>query len=163
VQPRHVLRLLDQVHAAGTLAHGALDLGMTAVADHDDLATMLAHLCDLDVHLGHEGTGCIEHFELARLGIAPHLLGHAVRAEDHRGAFRHLREVLDEHRAFLPQVLDHELVVHDLVAHVDRSAVQAQRTLDDFDGAIDAGTETTGVGEQDLHQPIIANRRGASV
>src|SRR5690606_226417 len=44
-----------------------------------------------------------------------------------------------------------EAVVHDLVAHVDRRAEGLQRALDDLDRAIDAGTETTRVGEQDLH------------
>jgi hypothetical protein len=37
--------------------------------------------------------------------------------------------------------------VHDLVADVDRGAEQFQGPLDDFDGAIDAGTETPGVGK----------------
>jgi hypothetical protein len=37
------------------------------------------------------------------------------------------------------------------MADVDRRAVQHQRTFDVFDRAIDAGTETTGIGEQYLH------------
>jgi hypothetical protein len=38
-------------------------------------------------------------------------------------------------------------IVHDLVADVDRGAELFQRTFDDLDGAIDAGTETPGVGK----------------
>jgi hypothetical protein len=41
--------------------------------------------------------------------------------------------------------------VHDFVAHVYRRAEQFERTLDDVDGAVNAGTETAGIGEQDLH------------
>ena len=39
----------------------------------------------------------------------------------------HLVELLDEHRALGAQVVDHELVVHDLVAHVDRRAELRER------------------------------------
>ena len=63
---------------------------------------------------------------------------------------RHLVQLLDEHRALGAQVVDHELVVHDLVAHVDRRAVQLERALDDRDGAVDAGAEAARLGEQDL-------------
>jgi hypothetical protein len=54
---------------------------------------------------------------------------------------------------FLAQVLDHVLVVHDLVAHVDRRAALLERALDDLDRALDAGAETAGIGEQDVHAP----------
>ena len=66
-------------------------------------------------------------------------------------AGRHLVELLDEHRALLAQVVDDELVVHDLVAHVDRRAVALERALDDVDRAFDAGAEAAGVGEEDVH------------
>ena len=41
--------------------------------------------------------------------------------------------------------------MHDFVTHVDRRAERFERALDDLDGAIDAGTESTWVGEQHLH------------
>ena len=46
---------------------------------------------------------------------------------------------VDEHRAALAQLLDHVLVVDDLLAHVDGRAVQLERALDRLDGPIDAG------------------------
>ena len=134
------------------LAHRAFDLGVAAVADHDDLAALLAHLGDLDVHLGHQRAGRVEHLQAARLGLAPHRLRHAVRAEDHGAAGGHLVQLLDEHRALGAQVVDHEPVVHDLVAHVDRRAELRERALDDRDGAVDAGAEAARIGEQDVHQ-----------
>jgi hypothetical protein len=75
-----------------------------------------------------------------------------VRAEDDRAPRRHLVELLDEDRAFRAQVVHHELVVHDLVAHVYRRAILLEGALDDLDRAIDAGTETAGLGENDLHE-----------
>jgi hypothetical protein len=42
------------------------------------------------------------------------------------------------------QIVDHVLVVHDLVAHVDRRAVQLERALHDLDRTLDAGAEAAG-------------------
>src|SRR5262249_26128446 len=64
-----------------------------------------------------------------------------------------------EHRAALLEVVDDEAVVHDFVAHVDRSAQRLDRALDDLDRAVDAGAESAGIGEYDFH-PIILPRRG---
>jgi hypothetical protein len=38
-------------------------------------------------------------------------------------------------------------VVHDLVPHVHRRAVASETEFHDLDGAIDAGAETTRIGE----------------
>jgi hypothetical protein len=81
-----------------------------------------------------------------------------VGAEDHRGAVRHLVEFLDEHRTERAQPVDDELVVHDLVPHVDRRTEQLHRTLDDVDRPVDAGTETAGIGEEDAHQEVVGGR-----
>jgi hypothetical protein len=59
-------------------------------------------------------------------------------------------ELLDEHRAALAQLLDHVLVVDDLLADVDRRAVQLEGALDALDGAIDAGAVAARSGEQQL-------------
>ena len=56
----------------------------------------------------------------------------------------------DEHRAALAQLLDDVLVVDDLLAHVDRRAVQLERALDGLHGAIDAGAVAARGGEQEL-------------
>jgi hypothetical protein len=37
------------------------------------------------------------------------------------------------------------------MANINRSLTAGQHTLHDFDGAIDSGTKTAGIGEQDLH------------
>ncbi len=115
---------LDEMHAAVALAHRALDLGVAGVADHHDLAPLLAHLRDLDVDLRHQRTGRVEHGEPPRHGVGLHGLRHAVRREHDGRAARHLVELVDEHRALPLQVLDDGPVVDDLVAHVDRRPMQ---------------------------------------
>ena len=46
--------------------------------------------------------------------------------------------------------LDDVLVVHDLLAHVDRRAVELERALDGLDGPVDAGAVAARRGEQEL-------------
>ena len=72
-------------------------------------------------------------------------------AEYDRAARRHFGQLFHEHRALGTQIVDHVLVVYDLVTHVDRCAVQAQGALDDLDGAVDSGAEAAWFGEDDLH------------
>ena len=75
-----------------------------------------------------------------------------MRGKDDRAASGHLLELLHEYRAEPAQPLDHVPVVHHLMTHIDRCAEQLHRTLDDIDGAVNAGTEAARVGEQHLHQ-----------
>ena len=49
----------------------------------------------------------------------------------------------------LGQLLDHVLVVDDLLADVDRGAVEVERPLDRLHGAVDAGAVAARGGEQD--------------
>ena len=107
------------------------------------------------MHLRDERAGGVEHLEAAPVRLGLHGLRDAVRAEDHGAARRYLVEVLDEHGALGAEAVDDELVVHDLVAHVDRRAVQLERALDDLDGALDAGAEPSRVREQYLHGAIL--------
>ena len=53
-------------------------------------------------------------------------------------------ELLDEDGAALAQLLDHVLVVDDLLAHVHRRAVELERALDRLHRAVDAGAVAAG-------------------
>ncbi|MGF6369831.1 hypothetical protein OKW40_002581 [Paraburkholderia sp. RAU6.4a] len=150
LQCLHILDVLDQMHALGRLAHRAFDFRVALVADHHDVETVLAHLRDFDMHLGHERTGGVVHPQPARLGLRAHGLRHAMRAEDHRVARRHFVQVLDEDRSLLAQVFDHIGVMDDFVTHVDRRAIQLDGPLDDLDRPVDAGAEPAWLGQQDL-------------
>ena len=74
----------------------------------------------------------------------------AVRGEHDRLALRHLGLLVDEHRAALAELLDHVLVVDDLLADVDGRAVQLERALDRLNGAVDARAVAARRGEQQL-------------
>src|SRR5204863_3357010 len=77
-----------------------------------------------------------------------HRLGNAMGGEDHGHAVRHLIELRNEDRALGLEAVDHELVVDDLVADIDRRSVTLERQLDDADGAVDSGAEAARGGDQ---------------
>ena len=114
-----------------------------------DVAALLAHLRDLDVHFGHQRARRVEHDKAAACRLAPDGLGHSMRAEDNRRAVGNLVQRLDEHRAPGPQLLDHVLVVDDLLAHVDGSAIELEGPLHRLHGAVDARAVAPRGGEQD--------------
>ena len=102
------------------------------MADQEDIAARATMAQHLDVHLGHQRTGCVEYFQAAFGSLAAHGLRNAMRAENDRATRRNFVEFLDENRAALAQVLDHETIVHDFMAHVDRGAQGFDRALHDY-------------------------------
>jgi hypothetical protein len=69
--------------------------------------------------------------------------------KDHRAVVRAFAEFFDEDGAELLQPIDHVIVMHDLVLHIDGCAIFRDRAFDDLNGAIDPGAEAAGVGEGD--------------
>ncbi len=152
LQPLNVFDAFDQMHAAVGLTHRAFDFRMTQMPDHHDLAPGGAHFCDFDVHLCHQGTRCIEHAQPALPCFALHTLGYAVGRENHDAARRNLIEIIDKHRAFGTKIVNDVLVMNNFMPDVNRCAVHRKRPLDDFDRAINAGTETTRLREDNFHR-----------
>jgi hypothetical protein len=145
-----VLDRLDQHDRFGRLAHRALDLLVAGVADHHDRVALGRELLRLDVHLGDEWTGGVDRPQLALLRVRVNGRGDPVGREDDGLALRDLGLLVDEHGAPLAQLLDHVLVVDDLLAHVDGRAVDVERALDGLDGPVDAGAVAARGGQQKL-------------
>jgi len=148
---RDVVDRLGQVHAAVALANRALDLGMTGVSDHHDLASLLAHLRHLDVHLGNAGARRVEHVETAFRRCFAHGPRDAVGAEDHGRSIGNLVERFDEYRTPGAQLGDDEAVVHQFVAYVDRRTEMRERLFYDRDRAIHTRAEAARIGKHDFH------------
>ena len=121
------------------------------MADENEPASLRDITFALIVHLGDQRTGRIQDRKLACRSLLLDAFGDAMRAEDGDGVRRNLGKVLDEMSAFGLQALNDVLVVHDFVAHIDRRTVFLQSALDNFDGADDAGTKTTWLGENNPH------------
>ena len=140
---------LDQDDVVGRLARGALDLLVALVADQDDRVAVLGELARLDVDLGHQRTGRVDRPQVARGRVRVDAGSDAVSREDDQRALGHLGLLLDEDRTALGELLDHVLVVDDLLAHVDRRPVHVERLLDGLHGAVDAGAVAARRGEDD--------------
>ena len=139
----------DQDDALRRLAGRPFDLLVAVVADHHDRVAVGGEAAGGDVDLGHQRAGGVDRAQAARGGVLVHRRGDAVGGEDDDRALGHLGLLLDEDRAALGQLLDHVLVVDDLLAHVDRGAVQLERALDRLHGAVDAGAVAARGGQQD--------------
>ncbi len=142
-----VVGALHELDVVGRLAGGALDLLVPLVADQQDVVVLACEALGLVVDLGDQRAGGVDRLELP-LGRLPVDLGRdAVGREHHGRAGRHLVELLDEHRAARLEVGDDVLVVDDLLADVDRGAVEVERLLHGHDRAVDAGAVAARRGE----------------
>jgi hypothetical protein len=143
LEPRHIRLGLDQQDLAlGQLPHGADRLGVAGMADHHDLEPVLVVPLRLDMHLGDQRAGGVHEDHLAPRRFGRDRLGHAMGREDHRPVRRTFVELLDEDGTQFAQPVHDILVVHDLVAHVDRGAPFLQRHLDDLDRTVHARAES---------------------
>ena len=115
------------------LPDGALDLGMTGMADQDQMAAARHVSLALDVDLGDQRARGIEDRQAARLRLVDDRLGDAMGAENRHGAVGNFIQRLDEDRAHALELLDHMAVVDDLVADIDRRAELLEGPLDDLD------------------------------
>ena len=151
---------LDQDDVLGRLAGGPLDLLVALVADQDDRVALLGELARLDVDLGDQRAGRVDRPQAAVGRVGVNGRGDAVGGEDDQLALGDLGLRLDEDRAALGELLDHVLVVDDLLAHVDRRPVHVERLLDRLHGPVDAGAVTARGGEQDPTRGVGSGCRG---
>ena len=123
---------------------------MTLVDDEEDLHALAGEAPGLGVHLGHQGAGGIDRLEPAALRFPMDRGRHAMGGEHHGGAHRDVLELVDEDRTTLLEALDDVLVVHDLLAHVDRRAVEIEGLLHRDDRTIHSRAVAAWSRQQDL-------------
>ena len=150
-----VARLLDGLDqrdgAGGQLAHGADHFRVAGMADQHDLAAAPVMDLGLAMDLGDQRAGGVEGEEIARLASSGTDFG-TPWAENTTGApVSGISSSSSTKIApFGLQAVDHIAVVDDLVADIDRRAVQRQRPLDDLDGPDHAGAEPARRAQQDF-------------
>ena len=121
------------------------------MADEDEHAALADIALALIVDFADQRTGGVQHGQAALLRFFLHAARHAVGAEHRHGVGRNLGQVFDEARALGFERFDHALVVHDLVAHIDRRPVFLQRAFHDLDRAHDACTKSARLSQNHLH------------
>lgn len=85
------------------------------------------------------------------IGLLAYLLRDTVCAEYYSCTVGYLIEFFNEDCALTGKVIDHETIVHNFMAHIDRGAENLQRTLHNIDGAVNTGTKTTWIGKLDFY------------
>ena len=148
----------DQHHFAGRDAEGALHFLVAGMANQDNGAALVVVLFDFEMDLGDERAGGVDNPQFAILGAVPFAGRDAMSAENDALAGGHLVEALDKNRALAFQRLEHEAVVHDLMAHVERASVGAQRAADGLDGTIDAGAKSARLSQDNFFDRSNAQR-----
>src|SRR4051794_37621124 len=123
------------------LSESADYLGMPGVADEQDVPAFLYQPLSLAMDLGYEWAGGVDIGEPARLRGGGHRLRNAMRRKDYRPIVGNFVELVDEHRTEISQPVNHEAVVDDFVAYVDRRTEAFERKLNDLDRPVDAGAE----------------------
>ena len=104
--------------------------------------------------LGDQWAGGVHGPQAPLRGVAFDALRDPVGAEHGDGSRRDLVDFLHEARSLALQVLDHPLVVNDLVPDIDGHPVEGEGPLDGLDGALHPGTESTGLSQQDAQSPL---------
>ena len=92
----------------------------------------------LIMHLGDEWAGSVNHRQIAQSRFILQLLRYSMRREYGNRPIGNFLDRIDENNALGAQIFHHPAVMHDLVPHVNRRAVERQRCFHDLDGAIDA-------------------------
>jgi hypothetical protein len=104
--------------------------------------------------LGHQRAGGIEDRQAADGGFLLHAPGHAVGAEYGDRQRRHLRQILNEDRAFVLQAFDHVFIVDDLMPDIDRRTIFLECALDDLDCTYHARAKSAGLRKIYFHWEI---------
>ena len=123
---RGIVRGLDQRHRARRqLPERADHFRVMGMPDQQDLAAALEMDRRLAVHLGDQRTGGVEREEIAGAGVRRHRFGNPVGRKHHRGVgiVGDFGQFLDENRALGLEAVDHIAVMDDLVADIDRGAI----------------------------------------
>src|SRR5262249_51604894 len=128
-----------------------LPLRMALMADEDDVEALLGIALSLAVHLRDQRAGGVDHRQVPQPRLVGHLLRHAMGAEHGDGALGDLVQLVDEAGPDAAQLLDHALVVHDLMTDIDRRAILLDRELDNLHGTLDAGAESSGLRKYHQH------------
>ena len=132
-----------------SFAQRAFDLVMVAMADEDQRIALLGELYGLDVDLGDQRTGGVDHLEAAALAALPHGRRNAVGRVDDPLAVGHVVDLVDEDRALFRQLVHHIAVMDDFAAHVDGGSEGLQGDFDDVDGAHHARAKAARLEQED--------------
>ena len=145
-----VLRAIDDLNPIRRLTRGSLNLFVASVAHQDDVVVFLGEALNLAVNLGHQRAGCIDGLQVPSLSGGNHRRRNTVRGEHQDGTFRNLVHLVNEDGAAGFQRRNHKLVVHNLLAHVDRRTVVIQSLFNRNHSTVNASAVAAWAGQKHL-------------
>src|ERR1700688_977575 len=107
---------------------------MAGMANQNEGASLREIAFALVVDFGDQRTSSVKHGKAASRRLIFDASSNTVSAENCHRIFRYLGKRLDEAGALGLETIDHVLIVHNFVAHIDWSAVLLQRAFDDLNG-----------------------------
>src|SRR5579871_4792192 len=112
---------------------------------------------------GDQRTSGVDDAQLTLRGPIPFAGRHPVRAENDALPFRDLFERIDKDGALAFEGLEHEAVVHYLMAHIERSSVGAQRAAYRLNGAVHTGAKSARFGQDYFFNRCFAGKHNYSL
>ena len=133
------------------------------MSDEDDAVALRGEATCFGVHFLDEWTGCVDRPQGSRVGPGVDARGDAVCSEYKNGSFGHVLFGVDKDGSTFLELTDDVGVVDDVMAHVDRRPVHAQRAFDGLDGAYYARAKTARRGhDQFFHHVGLRKRTDSS-
>jgi hypothetical protein len=146
---------LDQRHRADRqLPERADHFRMVGMPDQQDFAATLEMDRGLAVHLRDQRAGRVQREEIAGTGVRRDRFRNPVGRKHHRrvGIVGDFGQFLDKNRALGLQAVDHIAVMDDLVADIDRSAIDGKCPFHGVDRPDHAGAKAPGRTKHDFER-----------
>ena len=124
---------------------------MSCVADHENHAALSTHAPHFFMHFSDEGTCGIKDAQPSLFGFSGNGFGYAVGRKNHRCTFWNIGKLIYKDGAAGAQAFNYRSVVYDFMAYVNRSAVDGERSLNDGNGAGNAGAKAARLRKKNLH------------
>ena len=118
------------------------------MADQHQRIALLGKFDRLNVDLGDQRAGGVNHLEIAAFAALAHRRRNAVGRVDDALAVRHVVDLVDKDRALFRQLIHNIAVMDNFAAHVDGRAKGFKGDLDDVDRAHHSGAKAARLEQQ---------------
>ena len=131
-------------------AHGAFDLFMPCMTNHDQGITFFGIALRLQMYFGHQRACGIDHMQTFCSRCVAYRLRHTVRTEHRDTTIRYFSQCVDKYCTLAFEFVHHKLVVHNFMKDIHRCAVFFECTLNNLNGPRHSCTKPARLRQHDL-------------
>ncbi len=131
------------------------------MTDQNDFTSHIGVTLTFLVDFGDKGAGCINDRQITIFSFADNHLGHAMCAENSDRTIGNFIKLFNKDSALVAERLNNELVMHDLVADIDRRPIDFESFLNDINGPLDAGAKTARLGQNNSQGRHVGHRNSS--